>query len=816
MPLETGEALGPYSIQALLGRGGMGEVYRALDTRLGRVVALKVIAPGLLGDPNLHRRFEIEARAASALNHPSVVTVYDIGETRGVSWIAFEWVEGHSLRQALTNGSLPIGETIAIARQISSGLAAAHSKGVVHRDLKPENIMLTVDGRAKIVDFGLARQTMMEVFEDSSSKTAAMPRGAPTFEGAILGTVGYMSPEQATGRVADFRSDQFSFGLILYEMLAGQPAFSGASGVETLSAIIRDEPLPVSTLRGGVPAALQQLISRCLSKRPEQRFPSTTELAAALERLALDRGSQAEVSPDAFTLQQTDVRGTSLSAPPPLPSRKLLNRRRVLTALGTLTLLTLAAAGWNRFHVPSGVIHSLAVLPLENATNDPETEYLASGVTESLIDQLSRIPSLKVMARSTVMRFKGAADPQSVGKQLGVGAVLSGRISKRGPQLTVSVELVDISNGARLWGRIYDRPAADLLNVQGSIATEIADSLRLTLTGAEKKELAFHGTADPEAYQLYLRARFLLQHDTEEDDVEARRLYLQALERDPQFVQARVGVATTYLRSGGNGYAPPIEGMLKAEAEARKALAVDPENFGARAIVAARSFLFDWDWAAAEREFVRLASDPRAFLGLQYHGSAMYFWATGRTERSIALLEQALRLDPANVESRVMLANFLGHSGRLNDATLLYQAIAGAEPLDPRPLFGLANVFRRRGDAPKAIAALRKAYQLSEDPDGIDALATAQTESDYDKAQKSVARKHLESLKRLASERYVSPLDLARLHVQIGDTERAFEEIQKALTERSAGLVFLKVDQVWDPIRHDGRFAAIVRRVGIP
>jgi serine/threonine-protein kinase len=803
MSLEPGDLLGPYRIQALLGTGGMGEVYRARDTRLGRDAALKVIAPRLLANPSLRRRFEIEARAASVLNHPAIVTIYDVGETGEVSWIAMEWVEGRTLRHILSEGSLPLGQILSIARDIAEGLATAHAKGIVHRDLKPENIMLRVDGRAKILDFGLARQTAVETMgtSESNAETPAAMAGTATFEGAILGTVGYMSPEQAAGRAVDFRSDQFAFGLIVYEMLTGRRAFERPSMVETLAAIIREDPVPLSSIRAGIPEQLQQLIARCLAKLPEDRFTSTRDLAAALEAIPIG----AKVSAESF--HPTAVR----RAP-----RLVRPGRRALLSLGAAAALTLAAVAWVRFQTAPTAINSLAVLPFENATNDPNAEYLGDGLTESLIDQMSRVPSLKVMARTTVVRFKHTTDPRAAGRQLGVGAVLVGTISKRDRQLIIAAELVESSTGARLWGQTYDRPAADLLRVQDSIALDIVDGLRLRLSNQEKRSVVVHTTQNAEAYELFLRARFLLQHDTEEDDLEARRLFLQALEKDPNFVDAYSGVASTYARSAGNGYVPPKEGWSRAAEYAHKALDLDPGNFSARVALAVRHFQFDWDWPLAEREFRELSTDPRLFQRISYQPVAMYFWATGRPEQSVAVLERALSVDPQNVESRVMMADLLAEAGRLDESIGRYKAIIESEPSDTRPLFGLADLLRRRGDIAGAIGTLRKAYELTDEQIGVKALATAQTEKDYDHGQVVVAWERLHKLEVLARERYISPVDLAHLHAKVGNRDQAFTALERALAERSPGLVFLRVDRTWDPMREDARFASIVQRVGIP
>ncbi len=805
MPLQPGDRLGPYAIQSLLGEGGMGEVYRGHDTRLGRDVALKVISPKLVGDPRLRRRFELEARAASVLNHPAIVTIYDVGDAEGIPWIAMEWVEGQTLRHTLGTGPMPIREALQVARQIADGLAAAHAKGIVHRDLKPANVMITADGRSKILDFGLARQTAGGGQEDvlSQADTLATPSGEATREGTILGTVGYMSPEQATGRPVDFRSDQFAFGLILYEMLSGQRAFDRATPVETLAAVIRDEPVPLASLRPGIPPRLERVIATCLAKRPEDRFASTRELASALDALASGSIAVAE------TPTASDIGVV------PGPARRPWRSRRALFVAVPL-VLALGVAGWLRFFASPPAIDSLAVLPFENSGRDADTEYLGDGLTQSLIEQMSRVRSLRVMARATVFRFKGSADPLQVGRELGVGAVLTGSVARRGGQVSVSAELVETKTGARLWGERYDRPFAELIRLQDLLATGTAKGLRLTLSGEERRNLSRFGTENAEAYDLVLRARQLLARETEEDDLEARQLFLQAIEKDPRFVEAYLGVRGTYSRAATHGYVRPAEVWPLAAEALRKAHEIDPESVLVRGSLANQHFLDDWDWAAAEREHRDLIGDPRLMFGLQFRPVAMFLWACGRADEAAAVLERALRTDPGNLESRINLGDYLAHAGRLDEAVAQYRAVIDTEPTHPAPLYGLADVLKRRGDVAGAIPALRKAYELDGEEQGAAALATARTQQDIEKAEILVARGRLADLEALARERYVSPLDIARLQAQTGEREKAFASLEAAFADRSPGLLFLKVDHAWDRIRDDARFAALVRRVGIP
>lgn len=782
----------------------MGEVYRGRDTRLGREVALKVISPKRVGDADLRRRFELEARAASVLNHPAIVTVYDVGETNGVSWIAMEWVEGRTLREVLADGTLPIREALAIGRQIAEGLCAAHERGIVHRDLKPENVMVGRDGRTRILDFGLARQTLTGALSGSHSgiETLASPV-AVTGEGVILGTVGYMSPEQASGLPADARSDQFALGLIVYELVTGRRAFACATAVETLSAIIKEEPPPPSSLRHDVPPALESLIARCLAKRPEDRFGSTKEVAAAL---AADATGSASVF---FSPTLTAIRTR------PAGTRRASLRRAGLV-LGAAVLLACAVGVFLRLRGTGGAIRSLAVLPFENASKDPEVEYLGDGLTDNLITQMSRVASLKVMARATVFRFKGTLDPQDAGRRLGVGAVLTGTVLRRGDRLSISVELVEIPTGARLWGEKYDRPSTDLIRTQNDIAADISDGLRLRLSGTEKRVLGRHGTDNPEAYDLALKARYFVLKDTEEGYLEGRRLYRLAVEKDPKFADAYLGASNTYGVMAVNGFLPPGEAWVLSDEGAHKALDLDPGNAHARSALVVRRFFFDWDWVGTEREFQKLAADPQLILGEGILPIGLSLSARGRSDEAVTLLERLMRVDPGNLTAMITMGDYLERAGRIEEAVAAYRAAMKVEPADSRPLFGISEVLLRRGDVTGAIDALRKAYELDGEDEGARSLAAARTEKDLDTVKIAVARTRLSEIEELSRKRYVSPLDVARLHAQVGDREKAFARLEAAFTERSPGLVLLKVDRAWDRIRDDPRFLDLARRVGIP
>ena len=805
----TGRLVGVYRLVAELGEGGMGTVHLAerVDGHFEQRVAIKLLKQGL-ADDDAKRRFLQERQILARLDHPGIARLIDGGVTaEGTPFFVMERVEGRPVTNYCDEQGFGIEQRLRVFLEICDAVQYAHGSRVVHRDIKPSNILVDAAGRVKLLDFGIAK--LLAAGSGSSPLEATR-----TFVRAM--TPEYAAPEQVRNEPVTPATDVYSLGVLLYELLTGQRPYQVGRGAlsEMERAILEQEPLRPSARTGTSPGPtgtggaretrrrlrgdLDRIVLKALEKAPERRYPTAQALAADIRRHL-----------DGLPIT---ARGDNAL----YRARKFLRRHRAGVAAAAISVAAVLVAVVAILVLRPAPIDSLAVLPFANASQDRDTEYLGDGLADSLIDQMSRVPSLQVMARTTVFRFKGTADPREAGRKLGVGAVLTGTVSRRGDQVKVSAELVETSTGARLWGETYDRPVAELQRVQDNIASDISDGLRLRLSGQEKRTLARHGTENPEAYELYLRARFLLQRDTEDDDLEARRLFERAVERDPKFVGAHLGVASTYSRAAGNGYAPPAATWARADEEIRKVLQLDPGNVLARCSVASRRFLIDWDWAGAEREMRDVSADPWLLLGPQFHAVTMFFWARGRPEESVALVERALRVDPGNLESRIMLADFLVQAGRLDDAMGSYKAVAEAEPSDPRSRFGLAEVLRRRGDMKGAIDALRQAYELSGEEEGTTALTAARTEKDLENAEIVVARSRLVRLEAAAKERYVSPLDLARLYAQVGDREKAFARLQAALAERSPGLVLLKVDHAWDRIRDDARFTAVVRRVGIP
>ncbi len=556
----------------------MGEVYRAHDTRLDRDVAIKVLTPTLSSDAAAVARFEREAKAVAALSHSAILAIHDFGSHEGTAYAVTELLEGETLRERLA-GSLPVRTALEYGVQVAEGLAAAHEKGLVHRDLKPENLFVTTEGRVKILDFGLVRRT--ETQADGEIATVS----GSTVPGTLLGTVGYMSPEQASGRPVDFRSDQFSLGCVLYEMLSGRRPFARPSSPETLSAIIRDEPAPIVALNPSVPGPLRWIVERCLAKEPAARYASTHDLARELRTL-LEHLPEATPFGDATAVAHTRTATSNF--------RGVTNRKLAAGAAATALLMIVAGAVYLvTTRRVSTSIDSLAVLPFTNEGGNPQTDYLSDGITEVLINSLSQLPRLRVLARTTVFRYKSANDPIKVARELGVRALLTGKVIQRDDQLTIQVDLVDVANGAQLWGEQYKRQLADVLSVQEEIARHISETLRPRLTGEQQQRLARHSTKDAEAYRLYLRGRFHWNRLTEEDLVASIDYFKQALARDPNYALAYVGLSDSYGMLGQT-YRSQKEVAGNSKDAFEKALALDESLPEAHLARGAYELFFAW------------------------------------------------------------------------------------------------------------------------------------------------------------------------------------------------------------------------------
>ena len=793
MALPRGARLGPYEVLGPLGAGGMGEVYRARDTRLGREVALKVLPDEVSSDRQRLARFQAEARMASSLSHPNIITIHDVGESDGTSFIVMELAEGRTLRSLLASGPLAIRRLLEVGVQIADGLAKAHAAGMVHRDLKPENVMLTGDGLVKILDFGLARLDPATPPSASDEQTTLERLTQP---GTVVGTVGYMSPEQTSGEAVDFRSDQFALGAILYELATARAPFQRRTAAETLTAILREEPQAVSSLNPQTPPGFARIVERCLAKDPSRRYASSLDLARDLrEELGLVSSGSGAASAQGVRRRRVPVVGLAL-------------------ALG---LVAAVAAAWllPRFASRRGPIGSLAILPFVNASGDPGLDYLSDGLTESLINSVSQLSDLKVIARSSVFRYKGKdVTPDEVARQLKVQAVLMGRISERGDSLSVSAELVDAVENAHLWGVQYNRKPSDLIATQEDIAREISENLRHKLSGEDKKQLARHPTENVEAYRLYMKGRYFWNQRTRDELQKAIGYFRQAIDRDPAYALAYSGLADAYGVLGVFYYqfSPPPGTFPLAREAAMKSLELDPSLGEAHQSLAFVRFYYDWDWASAEHEFKRALELNPADSNAR-HQYSHYLLALGRFDESLAEAQRAIEQDPLSAMMSTHLGEHYHLSRQLDLAIGQLQRALELNPRFPAAHMLLGDAYEQKHLYPDAA---REFQSVADVFAGTSRVQSALARVKALAGKRAEALRELEELARDRPGRYVAPHDLAWGYAALGDVDRAMQWLEIAYTERSSALVYLKIEPLFDPLRGDPRFADLVRRVGLP
>ena len=756
----------------------MGEVYRARDPRLNREVAIKVLPERLAKDPQALARFESEAKAVAALSHPNILAIFDVGADQGVTYAVTELLEGETLRSQLEHAALPWRKAVEIGAAIADGLATAHSKGIIHRDLKPENIFLTSDGRVKILDFGLARSTASTTSEQAESPTL-------THENVVMGTAGYMSPEQVRGMPADARSDIFSLGCVLYEMVAGRRAFSRDTSAQTMAAIIEAQPADFAATGKQVPAGVERVIAHCLEKVPQQRFHSAHDLALAL-RATLDSSEPSR----------------------PSPAPRIPLRRWALLAAG-VALLALAAAGY-WFALRAKPIDSLAVMPFVNVGGDPNTEYLSDGITENLINNLSQLPKLRVVPRSLVFSYKGKEmDPRKVGQDLHVRAILTGKVVQRGDGLHVQTELVDVQNVSQLWGQQYEGKFAEIMAVQEEIAKQVSEKLHLRPTGEQQKRLSKHGTENTDAYQLYLKGRYYWNRRTADLLKKANEYFQQAIDKDPGYGLAYAGLAESYAVFSFYEVLPPSEACPKARAAAMKALEIDEALAEAHAGLGYIKLTCDWDWPGSQKEFQRaLEINPNDGTARHWYGD--YFEAMGRLDESIAGRRRALESEPLSLVISASLARVLYFARRYDQAIEELR-----RTLDMDPSFLEAHLFlgwnyEQKGMFPNAIAELQQALSASGGhPRFVSALGHAYAIS----GQTRMAEESLARLKEQAKQRYVSPYDIAVIYAGLQEKEPALKYLEMAYVDKSGWMIWMRVDPRFDPIRGDPRYQDILRRM---
>jgi len=835
--LEANTTLSHYRIVSKIGEGGMGEVYLAQDTKLDRRVAIKFLNQEFSKDEDKLNRFVREARAASALNHPNILTVYEIGEVDGQNYIATELIDGTTLRQPLRKEPLPLNTILKIGVQVAEALSAAHQAGIIHRDIKPENIMIRRDGYAKVLDFGLAKLSEPPAVAGGSHSGSedATRIQVNTNPGVVMGTVNYMSPEQARGNPTDARTDIWSLGVVLFEMLARKVPFSGDTTSHTIVSILEKEPLVLEN----VPAELQRIVRKALTKDLDMRYQSARDLLIDLKNLRRDLDIQGELERSMIpnreaTTATVDDKATQVYASGSLathggPAAAATQQpasassleyaviqaksHKLLTSIVALVLLAgVLTAGYFAFVSRSsskGQINSIAVLPFQNNSGNPDSEYLSDGLTESLIYRLSQLPNLKVSPTSSVLRYKGKEiDPQKVASELGVSAVMSGRMLQRGDNLMISVELIDASNNKLIWGEQYERKMADLMTTQREIAAAITEKLQLKLSGDAATGVTKKYTNSNEAYQLYLKGRFNWNKRTSEGLQAAVQYYDQAIEKDPGFALAYAGLADTYVITGAYGKMSPSEAMPRAKAAALKAIELDNSLAEPHAALGSYYSGFGWNFETAERE-LRKATELNPNYATAWHWLGNFLPIIGKNDEAIAAGKRAEELDPLSAIISADTGWDLIISRRYDEAI---EQAKHTQLIDPNFWYAhyiMGMAYDLKGMHPEAVQALRKSVEL--DPDDVTRgrLATALAHA----GERAEAQKLLNELIAESGRRYVQGYYLATAQLALGDKDGALASLERDVRERGIYMMWLAINPEFDGLRGDTRFTALLEKM---
>jgi eukaryotic-like serine/threonine-protein kinase len=818
LEFQSGTEIGHYKLVSRIGAGGMSEVYLAEDTRLHRKVALKILPLGLTASKDRMRRFEQEAQAAAALNHPNIATIHEIGEHNGVRFIAMEFIDGQTLHEIIHREHAELGKVLEHLQHVAEGLAKAHAAGIVHRDLKPENIMVTGDGHVKILDFGLAKlidHWLPQKNESSQVATALMaPVSTP---GVIMGTVGYMSPEQAQGKTKeiDQRSDIFSFGCILFEAITGQKAFEGKDAIDSLNKIIREPVRPLSDFRADAPNHLQRIVRLCLAKDPDERFQTIKDVAIELKDLRREL-SDGDITNTAAPPSRSDTGATESQNTSPSIAEFIVSGIKAHQLPLIIALLVLVAAGIGAGLFLHGrnsevAIDSIAVLPFQNVTGDQNTEYLSDGISETLINSLTELHQLKVIARTTTFRYKGRdIDPLQLGRDLSVRSVLTGSVRQAGENLAVQVDLVDATTGTQLWGKQYEGKASELLSIKQAIAREVSDTLRLRLSGDEQKQLTKRDSTSGESFQFYLKGRYYWNKRTPDALKKAIEEFQEAVDRDPSFALGYVGLADTYISQEHYSGLGSREMLPKAREAVDRALAID-NSLAEAHTTSASIYQHEWRWAETEAELKRAISlNPNYATAHHFYG--YYLYIKRQFDDAASEISRAHELDPLSpvISENVSMVQLL--RGDLDGAIEQGEKTIALDPKFPDAHYVLAFAYLKRGRTQDATAEFQKAVELS------NRAATYLGDLGYCFAltgRRAEALAIAKELEEKFSHDESSGLFVAGVYTGLGDKVKAFAWLNKDIQQRSGQLPTVTWRPLFESIRSDPRYTEIVRAMGL-